>query len=327
MAKDELLFNKYAGAILASLLFVTSTKLIAESIYAPKTTASETTAKTEKTTDEQVDIAALLAKADAKAGAKYASKCKSCHTFDKGGKAKVGPNLYNIVGRKVASSKDFKYSPALAKHGGTWDYDLLNCFLAAPKKCIKGNKMAFGGIKDPQTRANVIDYLRTLSDKPMPLPVAGSKSKKTAAKKSATEAKKPTTKAKQAKAGKASKASQAKFATLLAQANVSSGKRVAKKCTACHTFKKGGKTKTGPNLYGIVGRKIGAVKGYKYSSAMAKHGGVWDYVALDQFLAKPKKFIRGTKMGFAGLKKPQDRADLIAYLRTFSPNPVPLPKS
>ncbi len=112
---------------------------------------------------------------------------------------------------------------------------------------------------------------------------------------------------------------------LLAAADVASGKKVAKLCKACHSFEKGGKNKPGPNLWNIVGRDMGQVAGFKYSDAMAGMGGVWDYAALDSFLTKPKAMVPGTRMGFAGVKKLGKRADLIAFLRSLSDSPPPLP--
>ena len=112
---------------------------------------------------------------------------------------------------------------------------------------------------------------------------------------------------------------------LMATANIENGVKVAKKCLQCHSFEKGGKAKTGPNLWNIVERAIGIVEGYAYSTAMKDYDGKWTYAKLNEYLHKPRKSIPGTKMSFAGLKKVQDRADLIAYLRTLSESPVALP--
>ncbi len=116
---------------------------------------------------------------------------------------------------------------------------------------------------------------------------------------------------------------------LLASADVGKGEKVAKKCQACHNLEKGAGAKVGPDLWNVIGREPGSAEGFNYSSAMKDFGQKnkeWTYEELNHFLHKPKEYVPGTAMGFAGLPKVQDRADLIAYLRTLSDNPVPLPQ-
>jgi cytochrome c len=94
------------------------------------------------------------------------------------------------------------------------------------------------------------------------------------------------------------------------------GKKVFKKCKACHSVK-AGKKKVGPSMFGVVGRKAGTEKGYRFSKAMKASGLTWDEATLDKFLKKPRKFLKGTKMSFGGLKKEKQRADVIAYMKTL----------
>lgn len=117
------------------------------------------------------DIAPLLAAADTAAGQKIARACQACHSFEKGGANKVGPNLYGIVGNNHAHAEGFSYSAGMAAmHDKKWSYDELNHFLYSPKEYVKGTKMTFAGVKNDQDRANLIAWLRTLSDSPEKLP-------------------------------------------------------------------------------------------------------------------------------------------------------------
>ncbi|MDX2082552.1 MAG: cytochrome c family protein [Rickettsiales bacterium] len=102
--------------------------------------------------------------------------------------------------------------------------------------------------------------------------------------------------------------------TLLKTADFDRGMKTFKKCASCHTIGKGEAAKVGPNLYGIIGRKRGSFAGFAYSKAMLAKGGSWNAEEINAFITKPKEYLPGTKMGFAGLKKPQDRADVILYL-------------
>lgn len=118
------------------------------------------------------------------------------------------------------------------------------------------------------------------------------------------------------------------WGTVLPTANVDQGKAISAKCQSCHNFDQGGPNQTGPNLYGVVGRKPGSHPGFAYSSAMTDFGAktpAWDYEHLNAFLSGPQKYISGTKMTFVGLKKPEDRIAIIAYLHSLG-STLPFPK-
>ena len=112
---------------------------------------------------------------------------------------------------------------------------------------------------------------------------------------------------------------------IMAMGDITTGEKVFKKCAACHSIIKGGKNAIGPALYNVVGRKVGAVEGYKYSKALAAYDKEWTFEELNGFLKKPAKYIKGTKMAYAGLRKESDRASVIKYLNENSDNPKPLP--
>ena len=112
---------------------------------------------------------------------------------------------------------------------------------------------------------------------------------------------------------------------LMAMGDLTHGEKVFKKCAACHSIVKGGKNNIGPALYNVVGREVGAVNDYKYSKALTAYGKAWTFEELNGYLLKPAKWIKGTKMAFAGLRKEKDRASVILYLNQNSDNPLPLP--
>ncbi len=115
------------------------------------------------------------------------------------------------------------------------------------------------------------------------------------------------------------------ISALLASASLENGEKLFKKCATCHNYEKGGANKVGPQLWNLINRPKANVEGFAYSKALAEYGGVWGYEELAEFLYKPKKYIKGTKMNFAGLKKVKDRADLVYFLREQSESPIPLP--
>lgn len=193
---DSFELNKVAGAVLGTLLIAVGSGFVAELVYHPKPAGQAgyalpepepKAASTEAAAPKAEPIAVRLAGADADKGKGGTKACQACHSFEKGGPNKVGPDLWNVVEREKAHAAGFDYSPGLKEKGGTWTYEDLDHFLESPKAYVKGTKMAFAGIGSPTERANVIAYLRTLSDSPKPLPAA---EKKAEAEKKPAEAEK-----------------------------------------------------------------------------------------------------------------------------------------
>jgi cytochrome c len=179
---DSFELNKVLGAVLATCLFVLALNIVAHALFtAPKPekqgyaiAAAEPTAADKggaaPAAAQSEPIETLLAKASTERGEASAKKCAACHTFDKGGPNRVGPNLWGIVGRPRASVPGFNYSAALKGKGGEWTFDELSKFLAAPQGYIPGTSMSFAGLTRGGERADVIEYLRTRADNPLPLP-------------------------------------------------------------------------------------------------------------------------------------------------------------
>lgn len=177
---DSFEFNKLAAAILIALLTVKGADLISEALIHPKMLAEnafkiegvQTTigagSQPEKTGPAPIEP--LLATANAQNGANIFKKCTSCHTAEKGGPNKIGPDLYNVLNAPKGKHPGYTYSQAMEKKGGTWTYDDLNHFLYDPRQFISGTKMSFAGLKNDQERADVIAYLRGQNDNPPPLP-------------------------------------------------------------------------------------------------------------------------------------------------------------
>ena len=115
------------------------------------------------------------------------------------------------------------------------------------------------------------------------------------------------------------------ISSLMAMGDIATGEKVFKKCAACHSIVKGGKNNIGPALYNVVGRQVGSITDYKYSKALSEYNKEWTIEELNGYLIKPAKWIKGTKMAFAGLRKEKDRASVILYLNQNSDNPLPLP--
>lgn len=459
MSSNE--FNKIAGAVIGAFLLLLLLNFATGMIYDTREThaghgeplgfalAVATDEETGGGQEEQVDYAALLTSADPAKGEKVFNKCKACHAVEDGAN-RVGPHLWGVVGRDIASAAGFDYSGALAEKEGDWDLVKLSHFLENPKDWAPGTKMNFGGLSKPEDRVNVIAYLNEADGTPIELtapapeaetaaldtdaaPVekvadvphsqdesgsvenagkrsgdavglttevreeksdtepeakeettseetksdesAASKSdesattdekadeekaaaEETSEDKAATDEKADSadTKAEEKPAAAEEKADEEKTEVaaadpkaedeksgeaksedeksegaaseggdvVIAEAfqggDVDEGAKVFRKCRACHKVDEG-KNGVGPSLYGVVGRKIASVDGFRYSNALQEKEGDWTATNLSEFLKDPKGWAPGTKMKFAGLKKDEDIVNVIHYLNETDGSP------
>ncbi len=167
MSNDNLEINKFSAAILLAGIVALLSSFIADIIYKPETEevrgyqiAVEDVSTLDTNKEEEViDVIALMSQANHENGAKTIKKCVSCHSFNQGGAHKVGPNLYGIINKKIASNTTYKYSDSLSSIDKVWNYEELYAFLNAPKKYAKGTKMSFAGIKKPNQIIDLIAHL------------------------------------------------------------------------------------------------------------------------------------------------------------------------
>ncbi len=177
---DSFEINKILGALLGTCLVLLAVHIASGAVFAPQKPAKpgyvievkqeETAPPAGGPAEPQVPFATLLATASVERGTQVSRQCLACHNFGKGQGNKIGPNLYGVVGRPVASVPGFNYSAALKAKGGTWTFDTLNPWLAKPSAYVPGTAMTFAGISNEKQRADLVAYLNSNSDKPLPLP-------------------------------------------------------------------------------------------------------------------------------------------------------------
>ncbi|HQT63956.1 MAG TPA: c-type cytochrome [Acidocella sp.] len=333
--KDSLLINKIAAGILtAGIVFWCANRVASIMVpdEAPKKvaiaiTGMQTAAAPAAAPAGPESIIPLIATADVSKGMAFVQQqCSACHSLNQGGAAGVGPNLYGVMGAAMFSNASFSYSDAAkGKAKGNWGYDSMGNWLADPSSFVPGTAMSYPGIKNTQTRADVVAYLRTLSASPIPLPTADEVKAASAPVASAATA--TTAAAAPAAGAAAAPAAAPSIDTMFATADIAKGEAlVTQQCSACHSLNKGGASGVGPNLYGIVGAKMFSAAGFGYSDgAKAKAGATWTADAMSDWLKDPAAYVSGTMMGYPGIKNDQTRADVIAYLNKNSDSPIKLP--
>jgi cytochrome c len=332
---DSLGVNKAVGAVLVAGIAFFATGLLGDELVhvsVPAKTAIQidvapaAPAGGAPAPAEDQPIAVFLASADPAEGQKLTQQqgCVACHSFNEGGKAGVGPNLYGVVGGPHGHMEGYAYSTALKGKAGPWTYDELNEWLKKPAAYAPGTKMSYAGLADEKKRADIIDYLHTLAHDPLPLPAAPAQ---TASTNGAGGGAGGVSNGGTAGGPQGGAEGAQSVEALLASADPAAGQKDTMKlgCVACHSFNEGGKAGIGPNLYGVVGAPHGHMEGYSYSSALKSHEGPWTYAELDKWLTKPSAYAPGTKMSFAGIPDPKTRAEVIDYLRTLAASPEPLP--
>jgi cytochrome c len=322
--------NKIAMAVLVALLLFFGTRAIINIAYEEHEPAKpgyevaggegKPGEEAKKPEEPGEEIIAALQTADPAKGEQDVALCKVCHSFEKGGANLVGPNLYGIVGTKIAEARGgFNFTPALKKHeGADWTFQNLDVWLTNPQAFAPGTTMAFPGIPDLKKRTDVIAYLNKNSDSPLPIPKPKPKEEAPAG------GEKPEAGGKPAGPG----GDVAAFLADVAAADPKKGESDAMLCKVCHTFDKGGATLIGPNLYGVVDREIASHEGFNYTPALKKHTDAkWTYENLDAWLTNPQAFAPGTTMAFPGIADTKKRAAVVAWLRTNAETPVPLPEA
>ena len=273
---DSLETNKVAAAVLLAGIAFVGSGLVGGMLVRPKE-LKETAIKIDipeapgaaSANAPEPPVAVLLASADVARGegAVKAQGCVACHSFNEGGKAGVGPNLYGVVGAPHGHMEGFAYSAALKGKAGPWTFDELSEWLKKPSAYAPGTKMSYAGLADPKKRADIIDYLDSLAATPVPLP------KPTSAQTAAAAA--PGVAAGASPAPKPAPAAVEPIAARLASADPAVGQADTTKlgCVACHSYNEGGKAGIGPNMWGVVGGPIGShMEGYQYSAALKAEG-------------------------------------------------------
>lgn len=214
-------------------------------------------------------------------GKKAFVHCANCHSLDPDAAPRLGPHLYGIVGRKVGTVSGFEYSPALLNRGGIWSERELDKFITRPRHAVNGTNMPYRGMLSPHAREDLIAFLKL------------------------TSTRKPTS------------IFNDDITKALNSGDAIQGGVLAERCLVCHKINHDGKHGIGPNLIGVVGRKAASAPGFDYSERLMKRGDFWNAETLNSFIFEVKQFDQGSHAAFYNLRRIEDRADIIAWLKTL----------
>lgn len=278
----------------------------AEETDAQEEAVEEAATEAEPAEDGVSDFARLVASVDPDDGARVWNQCRACHALEDGDN-RVGPHLYDLIGRVPGSVEGFNYSGALSEAADVWNYDTLSALLEDPRGFAPGTTMAYAGLGDEEDRASLIAYIvRETGGDPAEHASVDDAAARTepAEEDDATE--------------EAMAEDESEFARLVASFGPDDGgARLWNQCRACHVMEDG-QNRVGPHLFEIVGREVDSVEGFNYSGALSEAADVWDYDALSALLEDPRGFAPGTTMAYAGMADEEDRAKLIAYIEAES---------
>ncbi|MDI2090268.1 c-type cytochrome [Commensalibacter oyaizuii] len=234
-----------------------------------------------------------------------ANQCGLCHSFNKDDSHKIGPYLYDIMDRHIASVQGFNYSQSLKKHRKEqWDIQNLNQWLIRPSAFASDTNMAYPGMPSKQDRIDLIAYLKTLSSNHQDKEILSIQY---------DPAKSPDIQ-------RVTNLSEKSKTTQISEKNIVTGKQNFEHfCAVCHSVKPNGTHGLGPNLYDIVDKPIASKGNYTYSKALKAKQGDWTESSLDQWLENPEKWAPGNKMIYNGIASLAVRKEIILYLRSLSP--------
>ncbi len=314
---DTMVFTKLVGAFCGALLVFLLGQWAASELYTVGRSGDEQAYviampedddDDDDVEDDEMTFEQRLASADPDAGSGLWSQCRACHALEEGQHG-VGPSMYQVVGRQIASIDGFGYSGALPD--GEWTPEELSAFIENPSDYAPGTSMSYGGLGDMGDRADLIAYMHVESGGDMDEFEVAEAERSEDDEDDATED--DATEDEEARDEDDDADDASDFAALVSEQDPADGQGLWNQCRACHALEDG-VNRVGPHLYDLIDREVGSVDGFNYSGALSEVADVWDYDALSAFIENPREYAPGTSMAYAGMGSEEDRAKLIAYI-------------